>query len=94
MSVLRGACMISDDWDGRQIDDQGVSTNMIGQADYDPNKPDNNGDRRVSAVDSDNLDYSVTLDYQLAEDTTVYARYATGYKAAGVDRRSLGFVNF
>ena len=46
------------------------------------------------AASSDNLDYSVTLDYQLAEDTTVYARYATGYKAAGVDRRSLRFVEF
>ena len=43
---------------------------------------------------SDNFDYAVTLDYDLQQDINVYFRVATGYKAAGVDRRSLDFGTF
>ena len=51
------------------------------------------------SVDSDNVDYSITLDYDvggvlLLEDATVYVRWATGYKAGGIDRRSLDFVTY
>ncbi len=48
------------------------------------------------SIDSDNVDYSITLDYDLGnmmllEDATVYARWATGYKSGGIDRRSIAF---
>ena len=51
------------------------------------------------SVDSDNLDYSITLDYDIGgvmmlEDATVYVRWATGYKAGGIDRRSIDFVTY
>lgn len=45
-------------------------------------------------VDSDNIDYNLVLSYALNKDLNLYWRYATGYKAAGVDRRSLGFGTF
>ena len=52
------------------------------------------GCRIDRSVDSDNLDINLVLNYQVSEDVDVYWRYATGYKAAGVDRRSLGFGTF
>ena len=56
-------------------------------------------DNTRRSVDSDNLDYSITLDYDIGgvmmlEDATVYVRWATGYKAGGIDRRSIGFVTY
>ena len=56
-------------------------------------------DNTRRSVDSDNLDYSITLDYDvggvlLLEDATVYVRWATGYKAGGIDRRSIDFVTY
>ena len=57
----------------------------------------NDNDENLSrSIDSDNVDYSITLDYDLGnmmllEDATVYARWATGYKSGGIDRRSNAF---
>ena len=51
------------------------------------------GAKRTQA-EGDHIDYTLALDYRLSENSRVYARYATGYKSGGVDRRSLAFGAF
>jgi iron complex outermembrane receptor protein len=46
------------------------------------------------SVESDNLDINLALNYSVSDEVDVYWRYATGYKAAGIDRRSLAFGTF
>ena len=51
------------------------------------------GAKRAQA-EGDHTDYTVALGYRHSENSHVYARYATGYKSGGVDRRSLAFGTF
>ncbi len=46
------------------------------------------------SVDDEHVDYSAAFAYQWLEDVSLYGRYATGYKAGGVSRRSRPLVTY
>ena len=45
-------------------------------------------------VEDEHVDYSVAVAYEWQEDVSVYARFATGYKAGGVSRRSRPLITY
>jgi iron complex outermembrane receptor protein len=49
---------------------------------------------QISNIDDSSTDPMVTLDYDWSDEVNTYLRYATGYKAGGVNLRSTTFVEY